>query len=296
MKVGLSMELKWLTTFVNVYELGNFRLAAEKLYISQPSITVHIKLLEESLQVSLFERNHTQVKLTDEGKYFYKLAKDILEQVNQSKRAIQAYSNEQKIRITVALSPLLANTKIPQIIYAFSTQYPKYEIELLVEESKMLDSLIQSQKVHLAICIGKSQFKEIHSEKIDSSALELIYPSNHDNVDTPPNILLKDLIEKYPIFVDYLDELYPVVSLLEHEFPLLRKNSIKQISIVKQLILDGLGIAFLPHILVENDVLQGNLNRLKLPYSQFYKVDIFMRHLRESERLRPLINFIREKY
>ena len=109
MRVGLSMELKWLTTFVNVYELGNFRLAAEKLYISQPSITVHIKLLEESLQVSLFERNHTQVKLTDEGKYFYKLAKDILEQVNQSKRAIQAYSNEQKIRITVALSPLLAN-------------------------------------------------------------------------------------------------------------------------------------------------------------------------------------------
>ncbi|HWL22833.1 MAG TPA: LysR family transcriptional regulator, partial [Ureibacillus sp.] len=42
------MEIKWLRSFVTAVECGNFRLAAEKLYISQPSITVHIHQLEES--------------------------------------------------------------------------------------------------------------------------------------------------------------------------------------------------------------------------------------------------------
>lgn len=283
MKEEGTMELKWLTTFVNVYELGNFRLAAEKLFISQPSISVHIKLLEECLNISLFDRNHTQIKLTDEGNYFYKLAREILENVERSKQEIRAYSNQKRIRISIALSPLLANTKLPQIIYEFSTQYSNYEIELVVEDSQGLDELIQSQKVHLAICIGKSKFNDIHSEKIDSSPISLIYPSNYDYGDIPPNILLKELTKKYPVFVDYLEEVSPAVSLLEHEFPLLRKNSIKQSNIVKQLIIDGLGIAFLPNILVENDVLQGNVNILKLPYSQFYTVDTFMRHPRENE-------------
>jgi LysR family transcriptional repressor of citA len=85
------------------------------------------------------------------------------------------------------------------------------------------------------------------------------------------------------------------VALLEHDFPLLRKNSIKQSHIVKQLIIDGLGIAFLPDMLIQKEVLEGRLNLLELNYSQFYIVDTYKRHLRENKQLLPLINFISEK-
>lgn len=69
------MDLKWLKTFVTVYEEGNFRAAAEKLFISQPSITVHIKALEEALQVALFQREHTKVSVTTVGEHYYPIAK-----------------------------------------------------------------------------------------------------------------------------------------------------------------------------------------------------------------------------
>lgn len=71
------MDIKWLKSFIAVVEEGSFRAAAEKLYISQPSITVHMKLLEEHLQVQLFRREHTKVKVSAIGEKYYPMAKNL---------------------------------------------------------------------------------------------------------------------------------------------------------------------------------------------------------------------------
>ncbi|MGM8214836.1 LysR family transcriptional regulator [Bacillaceae bacterium W0354] len=57
-------------TFITVSELKNFRKAAEALYVSQPTVTVHIQALEKELGVTLFERNQRHVKLTEEGRLY----------------------------------------------------------------------------------------------------------------------------------------------------------------------------------------------------------------------------------
>ena len=66
------MEYQWLKTFCIAAETLNFRKAAEILLMSQPSVTVHIKLLEEHIGIQLFERNKNRVTLTPEGKFFYR--------------------------------------------------------------------------------------------------------------------------------------------------------------------------------------------------------------------------------
>lgn len=71
------MDIKWLKTFIAVVEEGSFRAAAEKLFISQPSITVHMKLLEEHLRVQLFHREHTKVKVSAIGEKYYPMAKNL---------------------------------------------------------------------------------------------------------------------------------------------------------------------------------------------------------------------------
>lgn len=57
------LDLKWLQSFIAVYEEGSFRAAANKLFISQPSITVHMKALEDYLQVQLFQRAHNKNRI-----------------------------------------------------------------------------------------------------------------------------------------------------------------------------------------------------------------------------------------
>ena len=291
------MDLKWLKTFITVCECGNFRIAAEKLFISQPSISVHIKLLEEDLSVPLFARNHTQVTLTKEGEYFYSLAKDILDKVEENKRLVRCYAKESKIQIAVALSPLLVTTKIPQYLYEFMQRYTHYEIDIVIEESNQIDELFRSQKVQLAIGMNNHQYKDIHAERLFSSPLELVYPATFHQKDMQITPLVTTLLQRYPMFVGHLDVVNPIITYVEQEHPIPRKSQMKQCDVVKQLILRGLGIGFLPRFQIEEDLAKGDLKSIDLQsYTMLYPIEIYMKHLRESEQLLPILNFIREKY
>lgn len=291
------MDLKWLKTFITVYESGNFRVAAEKLFISQPSISVHMKLLEEDLKVPLFVRNHTQITRTKEGEYFYLLAKEILDKVEENKQLLLSYSNSNRVQLAVALSPLLVTTKIPQYLYEFMQRYTNYEVDIVIEESDQIEELIRSQKVQLAIGMNASKYKDIHAEQLFTSPLELVYPASFKQKNMQITPLLTLLLQQYPMFVGHLDAVNPILSYLEQEHRIVRKSLIKQSDVVKQLILRGLGIGFLPRFQIEDDLAKGELNRLELQsYTKVYPIEIYMKHLRESERLLPLLNFMREKY
>ena len=109
--------------------------------------------------------------------------------------------------------------------------------------------------------------------------------------------LITHLLQRYPMFVGYLDAVDPIVSYLEQEHRIVRKSFVKQSDIVKQLILRGLGIGFLPKFQIEDDVATGALKSVELEsYTKFYPIEVYMKHLRESEELLPLLSFIREKY
>ncbi|WKA58750.1 LysR family transcriptional regulator [Planococcus shenhongbingii] len=86
------MEISWLRTFVDAAETLNFRKTSERLLMSQPSVTVHIRLLEESLGLLLFKREKNRVALTEEGRHFYGKAQLILAQLDQSVEELQAFA------------------------------------------------------------------------------------------------------------------------------------------------------------------------------------------------------------
>ncbi|WP_237150890.1 LysR family transcriptional regulator [Planococcus plakortidis] len=64
------MEMQWLRTFADAAETLNFRKTSERLMLSQPSVTVHIRQLEEYLGIRLFDRVKNRVVLTEEGHHF----------------------------------------------------------------------------------------------------------------------------------------------------------------------------------------------------------------------------------
>ena len=99
------------------------------------------------------------------------------------------------------------------------------------------------------------------------------------------------------MFVGYLEEIEPLLTLIEQEHKISRKNTIKESNIVKQLVIGGLGIGFLPKFLIEDELAESRLKILELkPHMHLFPVEIYMKHVRESEQLLPLLNFIREKY
>ena len=79
------MDLKTLRYFVEVARQKSFTLAAEKLFVTQPTISRQIAELEEELGQVLFDRSTRHTKLTEKGLYFYRQAQSILDLVEKTK-------------------------------------------------------------------------------------------------------------------------------------------------------------------------------------------------------------------
>lgn len=87
------MDIKQLTYFLAIAEEGNISAAAKKLHISQPPLSLQLKLLEEELGVVLLERGPRKSTLTDAGRLLYKHARYILQLVENAEREIQDFGN-----------------------------------------------------------------------------------------------------------------------------------------------------------------------------------------------------------
>ena len=78
-----SLKIQSLREFLTLSEVKNFNSAAERLFLSQPTISRHIKELEDELGVTLFSRSTRRVELTEYGKYFIPYAQRIVSAENE---------------------------------------------------------------------------------------------------------------------------------------------------------------------------------------------------------------------
>lgn len=98
------MDFKWLHTFVTAAKYENFRKTAETLFISQPTVTVQIKLLEEELGCQLFTRKGRSIHLTKEGRAYLPFALRLLEDYESSR----ASQNQTRLLTDIELSGFAA--------------------------------------------------------------------------------------------------------------------------------------------------------------------------------------------
>lgn len=144
------MNIRDLEYFRAVAELGQFRAAAERCNVSQPTLSGQIKKLEEELGHPLFERNTRSVLLTDFGSEALEVAEHILKGVDaleeKARTARDPYSGTLKIGIFPTLGPWL----FPRIAGIISDTYPELEIYLLEEQSAELQSKLSSGELDCA--------------------------------------------------------------------------------------------------------------------------------------------------
>lgn len=89
------MNTQQLQCFIYVAERLNFTKAAESLFLSVPTVTHHIKSLEDELGTQLFYRNSRVVRLTQQGEKFYYTAKDILLRMQDAKDQFQHHASQE---------------------------------------------------------------------------------------------------------------------------------------------------------------------------------------------------------
>lgn len=142
------MNTQQLLCFVCAADHLNFTKAAEELYLSAPTVTHHIKNLENELNTLLFIRTSKMVKLTEAGQQFYTDAKDILSRIDIAEKKIQkiAQKDISFFRLDV---PAMKKLLFLPVLKEMREQYPHVYPRLTIQNYYALKNLLQSHQIDL---------------------------------------------------------------------------------------------------------------------------------------------------
>lgn len=134
--------------------------AAEKLFLSQPSLSKCIQKIEASLGTKLFQRTSTGLVLTYTGERYYQIATDIMKIYNDFEIEVGDVNNLKKGRITIGITVYLATLLLPLILPLFKQKYPNIEVFIVEKNSTELEKSLSLGEIDFAI-MHTSPFYEI---------------------------------------------------------------------------------------------------------------------------------------
>ncbi len=158
------MEIRFFKEFIALAEAKNYLVASDNLFISQSSLSKHIKNMEEEMGVSLFDRTTRNVKLTEEGESFLVYAKKIVEEYEKGLLAVDQTLKNKGLSLTIGVPPSLAEYNITNIIYQFKQSYPDVKLRLIPGDTKELKDLLFDGKIELAIVRGRIQSRQVNHD------------------------------------------------------------------------------------------------------------------------------------
>ncbi|QEV21542.1 LysR family transcriptional regulator [Streptomyces alboniger] len=126
------MQFQQLHYFVAVAETWHFTRAAERVHVSQPSLSQQIRALEKELGAELFSRARGNIALTDAGEALLPLARRILADADTARIEVQELAQLRRGRIRLGATPSVCTGLLPDVLRAFHDRHPG--IQLLIEE------------------------------------------------------------------------------------------------------------------------------------------------------------------
>lgn len=141
-------ELLYVKTVANEKSLSK---AAQKLFLSQPSLSVCIQKIESRLGIKLFNRTTNGLLLTFAGERYYQMATDILRMYSDFQIEVSDINNFKKGRITIGITVYLATYILPIILPAFTKHCPTIEIFIIEKNSTELDKALAAGEIDFAI-------------------------------------------------------------------------------------------------------------------------------------------------
>ena len=148
------MDIKQISYFMAVAQEGSFSRAAEKLEVSQPTLSMAVKKLEEELGAELFYSFNRRQNLTDEGLRLKEGAAKLLEVYQETIENVKLSDYVGSGAVTLGLSPLFGACFFGDLIPSFSAAYPNIKINMLKDGANKIDELVEKGEVDLAVTLN----------------------------------------------------------------------------------------------------------------------------------------------
>ncbi|WP_026692967.1 LysR family transcriptional regulator [Peribacillus kribbensis] len=271
------MNIKWLQTFLAAARFENFRQTAEELFLSQPTVSVHIKLLEDETGTQLFERSGRRVLLTEEGRRFLPHARGVVEAHAKGMEELDKIKQGFSRKLTLAISPLIAASIMGVILKRYMSMYPDIDIEVRVLESKDIAGEVLSGKADMGLSRLHVQHPDLTSNPLYDDPIIMVAPHDGGEDETTPPLDAEEVLSRELVIThnhpEYWEDLLRNVTRLFH----IRTMVVSEVHVTKRFIEEGLGISFLPlstvrRELFERRFLEVKFDLFQLPTARTYVI------------------------
>ena len=143
-----------LKAFMSVARNLSFTRAAQELYVSQPAITKHIKELEHSYGVRLFDRESGGISLTEAGRIMLRHSEAIEREYNNMEYDLHRLNGSHAGLLRIGVSTTIAQYILPSVLAAFAKQYPDIHISMVDTNSQGVEQLLKEQSLDLGMTEG----------------------------------------------------------------------------------------------------------------------------------------------
>lgn len=264
----LSITLKQLEIFVSVAETKSFSKTAQLMSFSQPVVSSNISLLEETLEIELLDRtNKKKVEITEEGKLFYKKAKDIL----SSCYTLQdmSVSKQDDDTVTIGAHIIPARYMLTDVMNYYRKECAATRFLLREDEDSDIVNLLEQRKIDLGIVSKPINDQKLKNLPIFDDQIVLGFPY------TPRNqCLLMKKPSLYDILTreefvwnydldDFANNYLKQLGLCKNDLNIIVEMSSEQLA--KNAVIDGLGISFLSKISLKCAIKSAEILTFDLP-------------------------------
>ncbi len=176
----IVLDFRQLETFIQVVKLKSFSKAAQKLYLTQPTITSHIQNLESELGTILLNRSGKSISPTGAGNLLYKYALNIINMRNMAQFDLGVYQGKIQGHLDISISSIPRHYVLPSLLKDFMSKYPEVTFSITDDDSKnVFDNIIEGGT---DFGIVGTYFKSPNLEYIEliDDELCLITPNNDD--------------------------------------------------------------------------------------------------------------------
>ena len=263
------MELKQIKSFMAVVDCGNFTKAAERTFISQPTISTHIKALEEELGARLLDRDTKNLRVTPKGREFYEFCVNLIDMQNTM---LRKWADEDDNMLRIGASTIPSAYIMPEIISGFRAQHPDVQISLTQGDSNDVIVGLESGRYDIGLIgmdgsnikIKCDPFYEDNTVIITSNTPE--FAKYYENNELPV-----DIIKNTPfIFREVGSGTQKIAEQLLEGMGIVKAdlNVIARINdqaTIKNMVQLGLGISIVSRIAVEDEIRDGKILAFDIP-------------------------------
>ncbi len=246
-----------LEAFAEVVSRGSVTGAAQALYVTQPALTARLNALEQALGTPLLVRRRGGVRLTEAGRAFLPYAERALQAVAEGRAVLTELERGATGHVAICASPVVSTYALPTILKRFSETHPGVQVAVRTGHSEEMIEVVKRDEVAVGLLRAFND-PDVEQFTLYEDELVLVVHAAHPSGDV---VRLADLSDEQFVLFDRASSYHELTNAMFLEAAIAPRSvmELDNVDSAKKMIEEGLGVAFLPHVAVADEVRSGRL-------------------------------------